>query len=254
MSTGVRFEGRAALITGGANGLGFATAVKLAEEGASIGILDLKQDAVEAAVSDLRDRGATVNGYSVDVTDESAVREAVAEFVSRAGSIDVLVTMAGIYPWVPFEDMTQEIFRQVVDVNLTGTYTCAHAAFKHMKERAYGRIVTCSSGTVLAGTLGQSAYVSSKMGVIGLTRVLAMEGGPFGVTANCVLPGLVATDQVLNMNVDVDAFFEEIIAEQAVKRRGEPSDITEAVAYLASQEAGFVSGQSLAVSGGHRFL
>ncbi|GAA4554983.1 SDR family NAD(P)-dependent oxidoreductase [Pseudonocardia xishanensis] len=254
MSIGARFEGRAALITGGASGLGFSSAVRLAEEGATIGILDLKQEAVDAAVAQLRERGAAVHGFHADVTDEAAVHGATSEFAARAGSLDVLVAMAGIYPWVSFEDMTQQIFRQVVDVNLTGTFTCAHAAFDHMKQQGYGRIVTCSSGTVLAGTLGQSAYISSKMGVIGLTRVLAMEGGPVGVTANCILPGLVATDQVLKMSVDVDAFFDEIIAEQAVKRRGKPADISEAVAYLASEEAGFVSGQSLAVSGGHRFL
>ncbi|OLL20924.1 MULTISPECIES: SDR family NAD(P)-dependent oxidoreductase [unclassified Rhodococcus (in: high G+C Gram-positive bacteria)] len=254
MSSNGRYHGRAALITGGANGLGYSTAMQLAAEGASIGIIDLKPDSVDAAVRRLRDAGATAHGYPVDVTDEASVREATAEFASQTGSLDVLVAMAGIYPWVPFEDMTQQVFRQVVDVNLTGTFTCAHAAFAHMKKQGYGRIVTCSSGTVLIGTPGQSAYIASKAGIIGLTRVLAKEGGAFGVTANCILPGLIATDQVLAMSVDVDGFFDQVIAGQSVQRRGEPHDVAEAVAYLASEGAGFVTGQSLSVGGGDRFL
>jgi len=249
-----RYKGRATLITGGANGLGQATAMQLAAEGATVGIIDLDSDAVDAAVTRLRDAGAVAHGYAADVTDEASVQKATADFATQAGSLDVLVAMAGIYPWVPFEEMTQEIFRRVVDVNLTGTFTCAHAAFGHMKEQGYGRIVTCSSGTVLIGTPGQSAYIASKAGVIGLTRVLAKEGGAFGVTANCILPGLIATEQVLAMSVDVEGFFDQVLAGQSVQRRGEPEDIAAAVAYLASEGAGFVTGQSLSIGGGDRFL
>jgi NAD(P)-dependent dehydrogenase (short-subunit alcohol dehydrogenase family) len=249
-----RYAGRAALITGGANGLGFACAARLAAEGAAIGVIDLEQDAVDDAVRRLSAAGHRVTGHVADVTDAKRISTVVSEFHGQHGSLDVLVTMAGIYPWVEFSEMTQDLWRKVLDVNLGGTFTCAHAAMPHMKAQGYGRIVTVSSGTVLRGMPGQSAYIASKSGIMGFTRVLANEGGPHGVTANCVLPGLMATDQVLRMRDDVDAFFAAVVAEQAVKRRGEPEDIAEGVAYLASEGAGFVTGQSLYIGGGDRFL
>jgi 3-oxoacyl-[acyl-carrier protein] reductase len=166
----------------------------------------------------------------------------------------VLVTAAGVYPWVDFPDMTLDVWRQVVDINLTGTFICTHAVMPFMKEQKYGRIVTISSGTVLIGLPGQSAYIASKAGVIGLTRVLAREGGPFGVTANSVLPGLIATENVLSMRDDVDEFFASIVAGQCIQRRGEPGDIAEAIAWLGSEGSEFLTGQSLSIGGGDRFL
>ena len=249
-----RYQGRSVLVTGGANGLGFACAARMAAEGATVGLIDLKQDAVEDAAQRLRDQGHTAFGYAVDVTDEGAVKAATADFNTQAGSVDVLVTMAGIFPWVEFADMTLDQWRQVVDINLGGTFSAAHAAMPFMKSQGYGRIVTISSGTVMLGIPGQSAYIASKSGIIGFTRVLASEGGPHGVTANCVLPGLIATDHVLAMREDVDEFFAGTIAAQCVKRRGEPADIADAVSYLGSEGAAFITGQQLAVGGGDRFV
>ena len=249
-----RYEGRSALVTGGANGLGYACAERLAAEGATVGIIDLRQDAVDAAAQRLSDQGRAAFGYAADVTDEAAVQAAAADFDSRAGSVDVLVTMAGIFPWVDFPDMTLDRWRQVVDINLGGTFTAAHAVMPYMKAHQYGRIVTISSGTVMLGLPGQSAYIASKSGIIGFTRVLASEGGPHGVTANCVLPGLIATDHVLSMREDVDEFFSGTIAAQCVKRRGEPADIADAVAYLGSEGSAFITGQQLSVGGGDRFV
>jgi NAD(P)-dependent dehydrogenase (short-subunit alcohol dehydrogenase family) len=252
LATG-RFAGRRALITGGATGLGLAAAERLAIEGAAVGLIDRDADALERAAQWLREAGHDVTTFAADVTDAQRIREFVEAF-RRAGAIDVLVTMAGIYPWVPFAEMTLERWREVIDINLGGTFVCAHAVMPTMKEQRYGRIVTVSSGTVLLGMPDQSAYIASKAGVIGFTRVLAREGGPFGITANCILPGLIATDHVLSMREDVDAFFSMVTAQQSIQRRGEPADIADAVAYLAGEGAEFVTGQSLSVGGGDRFI
>ena len=249
-----RYQGRSVMVTGGANGLGYASAARMAAEGATVGVIDLKQDAVDDAVQRLRDQGHNAFGYAADVTDEKAVSAAFSAFDTAAGSIDVLVTMAGVYPWVDFPEMTLELWRQVIDINLGGTFACAHTAMRYMKSRQYGRIVTVSSGTVMIGNTGQSAYIASKSGIIGLTRVLAREGGPFGVTANSVLPGLIATDHVLTMRDDVDDFFGAVTAAQCIPRRGEPADIADAVAYLGSEGSEFVTGQQLYVGGGDRFV
>ncbi|MET9994839.1 SDR family NAD(P)-dependent oxidoreductase [Streptomyces mutabilis] len=249
-----RYQGRSVMVTGGANGLGYAAAARTAAEGATVGIIDLKQDAVDDAVRRLRDQGHNAFGYVADVTDEEAVKASLADFHAKAGSLDVLVTMAGIFPWVEFSEMTQELWRQVVDVNLGGTFVCSHAAMPYMKSQEYGRIITVSSGTTMIGTPGQAAYIASKSGIIGLTRALAREGGAHGVTANCVLPGLMATDHVLSMRDDVDEFFAAVTSGQCVPRRGEPEDIADAVAYLGSEGSSFVTGQQLYVGGGDRFV
>ena len=249
-----RYDGRCALITGGATGLGLATAARLAREGAVIGLVDRDGGAVRAAAERLRRGGGDVEAYSADVTDGARIDEVVQQFGDHGGSVDVLVTMAGVYPWVPFAEMTWARWREVVDINLGGTFVCAHAVIPVMKDQGYGRVVTVSSGTVLIGIPDQSAYVASKSGVIGFTRALAREGGPFGVTANCVLPGLIATDHVLSMREDIDAFFDTVTGAQCIQRRGAPEDVADAVAYLGSEGAEFVTGQSLSVGGGDRFI
>lgn len=252
-----RYVGRYALITGGANGLGFATALRLAREGATIGVLDIVEDAVESAVESLRADGYAAEGYPADVSDEAAVKSVIARFHEQFGRIDILATFAAIFPVMPFADMTLETWKRVQAVNLDGTFIPSHAVMPIMKAQNYGRIVTIASGQVLLGMVEHSAYIASKSGVIGLTRVLAREGGAHNVTANCVLPGYMATEAAMNlpnMPITTEELFELVIAGQSVKRRGEPEDIAEAVAYLASEGAGFVTGQSLSVGGGDRFL
>jgi 2-hydroxycyclohexanecarboxyl-CoA dehydrogenase len=252
-----RYSGRYALITGAANGLGFATASQLAREGATIGVLDIVEDAVERAVEALRSDGYAAEGYPVDVSDEAAVKRTIASFHEQFGRIDILATFAAIFPVMPFADMTLETWKRIMAVNLDGTFVPAHAVMPIMKEQNYGRIVTISSGQVLLAMVEHSAYVASKSGVIGLTRVLAREGGAHNVTANSVLPGYIATEASMNLPnlpITTEELFELVIAGQSVKRRGEPEDIAEAVAYLASEAAGFVTGQSLSVGGGDRFL
>jgi NAD(P)-dependent dehydrogenase (short-subunit alcohol dehydrogenase family) len=247
-----RYAGRRALITGGAGGIGYATAARLAAEGATVALLDLDKDKVEEAADRLRDSGRDVSGYCTDVTDVDGVRDVVASLHARAGSLDVLVTVAGIYPWTEFADMTLPLLKQVLDVNLGGTFVCSHAVMPVMKQQGYGRIVTVSSETTLIGAPQQSAYIASKAGVVGLTRAPAREGGPYGVTANSVLPGLIDTEHLRAQHDGARELFAAVVPMQSVQRPGTPDDVADAIAYLASEGAEFVTGQSLIVGGGDR--
>jgi 3-oxoacyl-[acyl-carrier protein] reductase len=252
VSTG-RYEGRRALITGGAQGIGYATAKRLAAEGAAVGLIDLNADAVKAAAERLTTEGYDVVSYAADTTDGDRIKEVVKDFATR-GPVDVLITAAGIFPVVPFADVTMELWRKVIDINLGGTFICAQAVLPVMKSQGYGRIIVLSSEEFLLGVPTQTAYVASKGGVIGLIRSLAREGGPDGITANAVLPGLIPTEGMTSLPVDIDAMFTQNVAGQSIPRRGTPDDIADAIAYLSSEGAGFVTGQSLAVGGGDFFL
>jgi NAD(P)-dependent dehydrogenase (short-subunit alcohol dehydrogenase family) len=248
-----RFEGRRALITGAAQGLGYATAKRLGAEGAVLGLIDLNKDEVEASAERLTKEGFDVVSYAGDVTDIDRVEEIVGDFATR-GTVDVLVAAAGIFPVVDFSQMTMQLWRKVIDVNLGGLFACAHTVLPVMQKQGYGRITAISSETFLIGVPNQAAYVASKGGVIGLIRSLAREGGPAGITANAVLPGLIPTEGVSEMPLDVEQLFTMNVSSQSIPRRGTPDDIADAIAYLCSEGAGFVSGQSLAVGGGDHFL
>jgi NAD(P)-dependent dehydrogenase (short-subunit alcohol dehydrogenase family) len=246
-----RFEGQTALVTGAARGLGLAAALRLADEGAQVALLDRDEEALEAAVGGLANGRADALSHVVDVTDEGQVRAAVESVLSAAGRIDVLVNNAGIYPHFPFEELTFADWRRVLATNLDSVYLCSHAVYPGMRERGYGRIVNVSSATFFIGYPGLSAYVASKGGIIGFTRALASEAGPHGITVNAVTPGLIATEGVLGG--EEAGLFDEIVPEQALGRRGKPEDIAECIAYLASPAAGFITGQTVNVDGGHRY-
>ncbi|HEY7560983.1 MAG TPA: SDR family NAD(P)-dependent oxidoreductase [Gaiellaceae bacterium] len=246
-----RLAGQTALVTGAARGLGYATAERLAAEGARVALVDLDGDAVAAAAGRLGERGADATAHEVDVADEASVSAAVADVLAADGRIDILVNNAGIYPHFPFEELTYADWRRVLSINLDGVFLCAHAVYPAMRERGYGRIVNISSATFFIGYPGLSAYIASKGGIIGFTRALASEAGPHGITVNAVAPGLIATEGVLGG--EEAGLFDEIVPEQSVRRRGEPEDIAGCVAYLAGPEAGFVNGQTFNVDGGHRY-
>src|SRR5207247_7490741 len=177
------------------------------------------------------------------VTDEHAVGNAVQWVLSTAGRIDVLVNNAGIYPHTPFEELTLTEWRRVMALNLDGTFLCAHAVYPHMKERGSGRIINVSSATFFIGYPEMTPYIASKGGIIGFTRALASEAGPHGITVNCVTPGLIETEGAMEED-PTGELFGEIVAGQAVKRRGRPSDIAEGIAYLAGPAASFITGQT----------
>jgi len=246
-----RLAGQTALVTGAARGLGYAAARRLAADGARVAILDRDGEALAAAAEALAGQGVAVLPHKVDLTDEEGVRGAVAAVLAAEGRIDVLVNNAGIYPHRPFEELTYAEWRHVLAVNLDGVFLCTHAVYPAMRERGYGRIVNVSSATFFIGYPGLAAYIASKGGIIGFTRALASEAGPHGITVNAVTPGLIATEGVLG-GEEAD-LFDEIVAEQALGRRGEPEDIAECIAYLASPSAGFITGQTINVDGGHRF-
>jgi NAD(P)-dependent dehydrogenase (short-subunit alcohol dehydrogenase family) len=246
-----RLAGQTALVTGAARGLGFATAERLAAEGARVALFDCDGDAVATAAGSLAERGAAATAHEVDVADEGSVRAAVAHVLAADSRIDILVNNAGIYPHYPFEELTYANWRRVLSINLDGVFLCAHAVYPAMRERGYGRIVNITSATFFIGYPGLSAYIASKGGIIGFTRALASEAGPHGITVNAVTPGLIATEGVLGG--EEAGLFDEIVPEQSVRRRGEPEDIAECVAYLAGPEAGFVNGQTFNVDGGHRY-
>jgi NAD(P)-dependent dehydrogenase (short-subunit alcohol dehydrogenase family) len=165
----------------------------------------------------------------------------------------VLVMMAAIFPEIPFAELPLEVWRRVNAVNLDGAFICTQTVLPLMKEQRYGRIVAIASETLLIGMPVLASYIASKAGVIGLTRVLAREGGPHGITANCILPGPIGSEQNLARE-HIDELFDLIVPTQCIPRRGVPADIADAVAYLGSRGASFVTGQSLAVGGGDRFL
>jgi pyridoxal 4-dehydrogenase len=243
--------GQTALVTGGARGLGAAAARRLAADGARVALLDRDGEGLAAAAGELSAQGADVLPHTVDLTDEEGVRAAVAAVLAATGRIDVLVNNAGIYPHRLFEELTYAEWRHVLAVNLDSVFLCTHAVYPAMRERRYGRIVNVSSATFFIGYPGLAAYIASKGGIIGFTRALASEAGPHGITVNAVTPGLIATEGVLGG--EEAGLFDEIVPEQALPRRGEPEDIAECIAYLAGPAAGFITGQTINVDGGHRF-
>jgi NAD(P)-dependent dehydrogenase (short-subunit alcohol dehydrogenase family) len=244
--------GQVAVVTGAARGLGFASAHRLGVAGGRPVLFDIDGDAVGAARDALRAEGIAADAQAVDVRDESSLRTCVDLTLERHGAIDILVNNAGIFPHTPFERLTMEEWRRVFSINLEGIFVCTSAVYPHMRERGYGRIINVSSATFFIGYPEMTAYIASKGGIIGFTRALASEAGPHGITVNCITPGLIETEGALAED-PTGELFEEIIGGQAIKRRGRPEDIAECMAYLASPAAGFITGQTINVDGGHRY-
>jgi pyridoxal 4-dehydrogenase len=227
-------EGQIAIVTGAARGLGHATAGRLEQDGARVAVFDLDGEP------------------PVDVTDEARVREAVSGVLSEHGRVDILVNNVGVYPHRPFEELTFEEWRRVLATNLDSVFLCTHAVFPAMRERRYGRIVNVSSATFLIGFPEMTAYIASKGAIIGFTRSLAHEAGEHGITINAIAPGLIATESVVGG--EEAELLDIYVREQSIHRNGQPEDIAECVAYLVSPAAGFITGQTVNVDGGHRFL
>jgi NAD(P)-dependent dehydrogenase (short-subunit alcohol dehydrogenase family) len=240
-----RFEGRLALVTGAAQGMGKAVALRLGEEGATVVAVDINAPAAAATAQTL---GGSSIGLGCDIGEESSVAKLFDTVAGKFGKLDVLVNAAAIVPFVKWDELTFTEWRRVLRVNLDGLYLMCRAGSDLMRKGGYGRIVNFSSNSIFAGTPNMAHYVASKGGVLTFTRALATELGPYKITANSICPGLIDTEGV-QTTPHKDAFeFVEML--QAIKGRGLPKDVVPAVAFLASEEAHWITGQTLAVDAG----
>jgi 3-oxoacyl-[acyl-carrier protein] reductase len=267
----IDLSGRVALVTGGSRGLGRADALTLARAGADVVVADLLVESqlseetdrygslatvarrqglvhTEETVRDIEAMGRRALAVRCDVTDRSEVDAAVARTVGELGSIDILVNNAGTLDHVAqFHEQSPELWERDLRVNLTGAFNCAQAVWPHMQERGWGRIVNMASVAGTLGGFGQASYSTTKAGVLGLTKTLAMEGGRHGITCNAIVPGVIGTEAFEMANA---AMNERIVRRTALRRPGAPQEIANVVAFLCSDLAAYVTGVELNVSGG----
>lgn len=242
-----RLQNKVCIITGAGQGIGLATALKFAREGAVVIVADVKQTQVDAAVAACRAEGAQAQGFLMDVTQRTQVDAVVAQVKDRFGRIDVLVNNAGITQDARLQKMTQEQFDRVIDVNLRGVFHCAQAVADTMVAQGSGVILNASSVVGIYGNFGQTNYAATKFGVIGFTKTWSRELGPKGVRVNAVAPGFVKTPI---LNTIPEQVMKEMEHRVPLRRLGEPEEIANVYAFLASDEASYVNGAVLEVCGG----
>ena len=248
MTTTTNSVPKAALITGGSRGIGAACARLFAQQGYGVGIVCRKaKDQAEALAEELAALGVPVKVYVCDVAQREQVQAMTAAFLREFGRIDVLVCNAGIARQELFTDITEASWREVMGVDLDGVFYCAQAALPDMLHRKAGKIITLSSMWGQVGASCEVAYSTAKAGVIGLTKALAKELGPSGITVNCVAPGVIDTEMNGNLPQDIK---DELAEETPLERLGTPEDVAQAVWFLASSAGDFFTGQVLAPNGG----
>ncbi len=241
----MKHKDRVAIVTGSAQGIGAAIARKLSDEGAPVVIADLNEEGAAQVAASLPDALAV----TVDTSSEDQVKGMVDATVDRFGKVDVLVNNAAIVPFIEWDDIDFAEWRRIMSVNLDGVFLTSRAVYPHMRDAGYGRIVNIASNVFVAGTPNLAHYVASKGGVVGFTRALATELGRYGITVNAVAPGLTETEgTVASPHAEAFDFVQSL---QAIPRRGVADDIAPAVAFLASEEAAWVTGSLLVVDGGH---
>ncbi|TDM09631.1 MAG: 3-oxoacyl-ACP reductase [Ideonella sp. MAG2] len=243
----MRLAHKIAIVTGAAQGIGLATALKFAREGAVVVVCDRQAEAVATAVAQCQALGAQAEGYTVDVTQREQVDAMVAAVKAQHGRIDVLVNNAGITRDARLQKMTLEQFDTVIDVNLRGVFHCAQAVADTMVLQGSGVILNASSVVGIYGNFGQTNYAAAKFGVIGFTKTWSRELGPKGVRVNAVAPGFVETPILATIP---DKVLQEMCAEVPLRRLGQPEEIANVYAFLASDEASYINGAVIEVSGG----
>ncbi|MGV8805779.1 MAG: 3-oxoacyl-ACP reductase FabG [Polaromonas sp.] len=242
-----QLSNKVSLITGAAQGIGQATALKFAREGAIVIVCDIHQDAIDDTVKQCQALGAQAVGHVVDVTQREQVDAVVASVKAQFGRIDVLVNNAGITQDARLVKMTIEQFDRVIDVNLRGVFHCAQAVADTMIEQGQGVILNASSVVGIYGNFGQTNYAASKFGVIGFTKTWSRELGPKGIRVNAVAPGFVHTPILASVP---DNVLKDMETRVPLKRLGQPGEIANVYAFLASDEASYVNGAVIEVSGG----
>lgn len=251
----VRTATRVAVVSGGGQGIGAAVVRRLAAEGYSVGVLDLDEERAAGTVADVQRDGGTAVAMAVDVADEAAVNTAILRLAELVGAPTVVVNNAGITRDALLHKMSASDWDDVIRVHLRGAFLLTRAVREHMVQAKWGRVVNISSASAL-GNNGQSNYSSAKAGLQGFTKTLAIELGRFGITANAVAPGFIATrmteETARRLGLSFDAFMAQAAEKIPVRRVGIPEDIAHTVSFLVSEDAGFVSGQVIYVAGGPR--
>ncbi len=247
-----RLDGKVAIVTGSANGIGAATAYRLAQEGAAVVVADIDADGAAARAAAIVAAGDTAIGVGVDIADESSVHRLVATTVSAFGAIDVLHNNASAMNLTPSDvdvlGLDLDTWDGTIRTNLRGTMLCCKAAIPHILERGGGSVVNTSSGQALLGDTGQTAYAAAKAAVIALSRSIATQYGRRGLRCNAICPGLILTDR-LRQKLDGPAT-ERLLRHQLVSRAGQPEDIANLVCFLISDEGSFITGQAISIDGG----
>jgi 3-oxoacyl-[acyl-carrier protein] reductase len=271
MALEIDLSGRVALVTGGSRGLGREDALTLGRAGADVVIADIQvesdagEDAerygplaqvarsqglvyAEATAEEISAMGRRAAAVKCDVTERGQVEAAVSRAVQEFGAVDILVNNAGTLDHVgQLPDQTPELWDRDLQVNLTGAFNCAQAVWPHMKERGWGRIVNMASVAGTLGGFGQASYSTTKAGLLGLTRTLALEGARHGITCNAIVPGIIGTEAFHFGNSEMN---ERMVRRTAMRRAGEPQDVANAIAFLCSDLASYITGVALNVSGG----
>jgi 3-oxoacyl-[acyl-carrier protein] reductase len=271
LSIEIDLSGRVALVTGGSRGLGRADALTLARAGADVVIADILVESdesgeadrygplaqaartqglvkTEATAEEIRGMGRRALALKCDVTDAKQVGEAVESAVNELGSVDILVNNAGTLDHVgQIDNQVPELWERDLRVNLTGAFNCCRAVWPHMKERGWGRIVNMASVAGTLGGFGQASYSTTKAGLLGLTKSLALEGARHGITVNAIVPGIIGTEAFHFGNPEMN---ERMVKRTAMRRTGDPQDIANAIAFLSSDLASYITGVGLNVSGG----
>lgn len=237
---------RVALVTGSASGIGKAIAFKLAQQGAKVVVNDIQQEKIDEAVADIREAGGEAIGIKSDVTNKADVQSMFTAILDTYGKFDILVNNVGISRDALIHKMTEDEWDSVLNINLKSYFLCTHEATKYFIEQQYGRIVNISSRAWLGG-FGQANYSVAKGGIVSLTRTCAIELAKHNVTANCIAPGLIDTPLFRSFRQDAQ---ERLLKIQPINRIGQPEEVANAVSFFASDDSGYITGQTLYVCGG----
>jgi 2-hydroxycyclohexanecarboxyl-CoA dehydrogenase len=242
----VPLSGKVAVVTGSGSGIGRGIAQRFAKDGAKVGVWDLNKAAADETVAIITEAGGIAMSIEADCADEAQIKAAADSIRAAFGEITILVNNAGMAPFIPYMDTTEEMWDKIIAVNLKGPHLCTREMLPAMLVGGWGRIINITSSSTQSGSFAQGAYVASKGGLLGLTKALALEYAASGVTFNMVPPGFIDTPMLRASPVDVDAYSQTL----PMKRPGTIHEMGAACAYLASEDAGYITGQTISVNGG----